>query len=450
MDNTYFRSYEGREPYLFVSYAHLDSARVVPLLSRLKYAPGKLAETTETGEASNLSPPVSDKKRNAGGCYRIWYDEGIDAGSEWPENIERHLQGAAQTVVFWSKASAGSKNCYREMVNANASGKPVLFVLLDDTPLPQAQVGKNSKVLSAWDVTTETLLRSILSGDYLHASLIGPDYPAKPQPPWVLIACLLAFLCAVVGGAVYLTRRQPPDVQPVAAVNTPAVTAAPTKTALVEKTQAVFTNPNIENYVYESLQRFDLMPLTIHNTVLRDAVYARLQLPADAEMPDVQALSTIEELYICGDTFADKREDIRMVNGQYFVSGEKVRQGNLQFSSLRKDVSDFAVIACMTGLHSLALCYQDPQIADGMESLATLSELTYLDLSGNAAASNGFGYLWENRKLTELNLAHTGVSMFYALNSVENLESVYISRDMITGTAQALDSRLSFDVIVID
>ena len=55
---TLLRPYEGTLPYLFVSYAHANDAAVLEIISTLQ-ARG----------------------------FRVWYDEGIEAGSEWPESI---------------------------------------------------------------------------------------------------------------------------------------------------------------------------------------------------------------------------------------------------------------------------------------------------------------------------------------------------------------------------
>lgn len=448
MGSTYFRSYEGRKPYMFISYAHLDSERVVPLLSALKYAPSGMA-AREAATAGDV--PASTRKREARACYRIWYDEGIDAGSEWPENIERHMQGSALTLVFWSAASAMSKNCYREMVNANRSGRPVLFVLLDQTPLPREHAGNTGMTLDGDGAPTEALLRLILASGFLPEDLIGADYPAPPRPPWLLIAGLAAVFAAVVGGAVFLTRQRPEmQTTPVVAVQTPGVTIAPTAAPVQEKALAVFSNPVVAQYVYETLQRFDLMPLTIQDRVLRQAVYARLQLPEDAENPDARALSGIRELHICGDMIANSREDIQMVNGAYFVDGKKAGRGKLRFRSMQETDSDYLVIACMSGLKSLTLSYQAEDDGIGMESLATLPELEYLDISGNAIQADSFSYLWENRKLAELNLAHTDVTTIIALNSLPRMQKVYISRDMLPDMFHTFDSRIRFDVILID
>lgn len=76
-----FVAYGGDEPYLFASYSHRDSGTVLPIISRL---------------------------HDAG--YRIWYDEGIDPGSEWPEMIAQRLRNATLMACFISPNSVASHN----------------------------------------------------------------------------------------------------------------------------------------------------------------------------------------------------------------------------------------------------------------------------------------------------------------------------------------------------
>ncbi len=59
----YFKPYEGSRPYVFISYSHRDSDRVLDIISEL------------------------DRRK-----LRLWYDEGIPAGSDWPKNIESHMR----------------------------------------------------------------------------------------------------------------------------------------------------------------------------------------------------------------------------------------------------------------------------------------------------------------------------------------------------------------------
>lgn len=89
-------AYEGRDPFLFVSYAHLNSEKVLPVIQAL----------------------FADK-------YRVWYDEGIAPGSEWPKNIEDHLKVASAVVVFVSEDSLRSPNCENEVANAAVGTRPV-------------------------------------------------------------------------------------------------------------------------------------------------------------------------------------------------------------------------------------------------------------------------------------------------------------------------------------
>lgn len=99
-------AYEGREAYLFVSYAHKDAARVLPLLWRMQ----------RTG-------------------LRVWFDKGIEAGAEWPETVESHLINAECIVVFLSEAAVSSLNCRNEINLALLEKKKILVVYLEETQL---------------------------------------------------------------------------------------------------------------------------------------------------------------------------------------------------------------------------------------------------------------------------------------------------------------------------
>ena len=99
--------YEGNEPYIFISYAHRDSAAVFEVLSELQ-ARG----------------------------YRLWYDDGIAPGSEWPEDIAQHLDAAAMVIAFVTPSSMASQNCRREISFSLAREKPFLSILLEPTDVP--------------------------------------------------------------------------------------------------------------------------------------------------------------------------------------------------------------------------------------------------------------------------------------------------------------------------
>lgn len=98
-----FRPYEGDEDYVFISYSHEDKERVFPILEALN---------------------------NKG--FRIWYDEGIEWGSEWPDSIEDHLVKATVCMFFYSKTFILSKYCKRELSLAVKYDKGILPVFLDE------------------------------------------------------------------------------------------------------------------------------------------------------------------------------------------------------------------------------------------------------------------------------------------------------------------------------
>lgn len=99
--------YEGSENYIFISYAHKNSAQVMRVVEQL-YARG----------------------------YRIWYDEGITPGGEWPEIIARHLANCTAVLAFITPEFVASENCRREMTFADSHKKQRLSIFLEETELP--------------------------------------------------------------------------------------------------------------------------------------------------------------------------------------------------------------------------------------------------------------------------------------------------------------------------
>ena len=76
--------------------------------------------------------------------YRIWYDEGIEVGSEWPECIAEHLNAAHLVVAFVSNAYIQSDNCRREMNYSLTKKKKIINIFLgktDMTPGMEMQIG---------------------------------------------------------------------------------------------------------------------------------------------------------------------------------------------------------------------------------------------------------------------------------------------------------------------
>ena len=81
-----FTAYSGDEHYAFICYAHADQAVVYPELSWL-----------------------NDHGIN------VWYDEGIDPGTEWSDAIADAIEGCATFIYFISPRSITSEDCRREL-----------------------------------------------------------------------------------------------------------------------------------------------------------------------------------------------------------------------------------------------------------------------------------------------------------------------------------------------
>lgn len=90
------------KPYIFISYAHLDSDEVVPVINALR-----------------------------GRGYNVWYDDGIRVGTEWAKTISERVKNCACMISFVSENYVKSQNCTREVTHAQAHGKPILSALLD-------------------------------------------------------------------------------------------------------------------------------------------------------------------------------------------------------------------------------------------------------------------------------------------------------------------------------
>lgn len=99
-------AYTGNEPYIFISYSHRDMSAVLPVLDGLH-----------------------------NGNFRFWYDNGIEAGSEWPEYVAERMQSCNCVIAFMSKNAQDSHNCRREIHFAIEEKKPLLVVYLEDFTL---------------------------------------------------------------------------------------------------------------------------------------------------------------------------------------------------------------------------------------------------------------------------------------------------------------------------
>ena len=84
-----FEPYDGRDPYIFISYAHADNEVVNGLMNTL-----------------------SDEK------FRLWFDAGLEVGNDFRDELVEKIKNCCAMIFFASERSFISKYCATEIINA--------------------------------------------------------------------------------------------------------------------------------------------------------------------------------------------------------------------------------------------------------------------------------------------------------------------------------------------
>ncbi len=141
--------YEGNEKYIFISYAHKDSPLVLPIIEELD----------EAG-------------------FRVWYDGGIAAGTEWPEYIADHLIRAELVLFFISENALNSQNCTREINYAVSKKKKMLAIHLEEkivmTPGVEMQLGSLQNMFYRRFIDRRSFIAKLIGEDIVRSC--SPDY----------------------------------------------------------------------------------------------------------------------------------------------------------------------------------------------------------------------------------------------------------------------------------
>ena len=103
-----FPAYRGTMPYIFISYSHEDIKEVFRIIKQLNSS-----------------------------RYRIWFDEGIEPGNEWPEVVGRAVLECSQCIVFMSPTAVESRNVRNEINLATSANKNIIVIYLKSTPLSE-------------------------------------------------------------------------------------------------------------------------------------------------------------------------------------------------------------------------------------------------------------------------------------------------------------------------
>lgn len=103
-------SYEGNEPYIFVSYSHADVPHVREILRRI------------------------EKEK-----FRFWYDDTMEIGEDFRLELQSKIENCHAFLLFISPASMQSKYCGMEIITAFKYNKRIYPIYLDDnTEIPGA------------------------------------------------------------------------------------------------------------------------------------------------------------------------------------------------------------------------------------------------------------------------------------------------------------------------
>lgn len=117
MINKKLYPYRGESPYIFLSYSHKDLNEAMEIVNELQ---------------SN--------------GYRVWYDEGIDPGTEWDENIATHVESCSILIALLSRNYLNSSNCKDELNYARDLEKPRLLIYLECIELPRGMQMRLSRL----------------------------------------------------------------------------------------------------------------------------------------------------------------------------------------------------------------------------------------------------------------------------------------------------------------
>ena len=138
----YVIPFEGEQNYIFFSYCHDDAARVFPVIERLAVE-----------------------------GYRVWFDDGIHPGEEWPDVIAKHMSEAAVCIAAVSGPAAESHNCRNELSFALANNKPLLSIVLEDFQMP---LGMQLQLSSARYIKKHEKTEEAFYDDLLGAPILAP------------------------------------------------------------------------------------------------------------------------------------------------------------------------------------------------------------------------------------------------------------------------------------
>ena len=143
-----FPTYKGDNPYVFVCYAHDDSAMVYPDIEWLH----------DQG-------------------FNVWYDEEVSPGTVWRNELADSIEGSNLFLYFVTPQSVDSIYCQREVNFGVDHGIPVLAVHLEETDLSSGMDLTLSTIqaILKYELTNQDYRTKLLSwaGEHIQRCIAG-------------------------------------------------------------------------------------------------------------------------------------------------------------------------------------------------------------------------------------------------------------------------------------
>ena len=219
--------------YIFISYAHKDFERVQPVIRTLQ----------ENG-------------------FRLWYDEGIDPGTEWDKNIAAHIADCSYFIAFISNAYLASSNCKDEINFARDLDKKRFLVYIEDVDLPQEMQMRLSRIQNIFmhkypdknvfynklfaaegiDVCREATYAETTAAKIpaaAPAQSTSTPYPYKQKnSPWLIALVILLAVALLGSGLMFFLSQKGNDTS----AQDPTTTPTPTETVQTPAPEATATS----------------------------------------------------------------------------------------------------------------------------------------------------------------------------------------------------------------
>ncbi|MBP5606207.1 MAG: toll/interleukin-1 receptor domain-containing protein [Ruminiclostridium sp.] len=283
-------------PYIFISYSHRNSEKVVQILKRLC------------------------KER-----YNIWYDIGIVPGTDWDTNIAEHISGCTYFIAFISEEYLESSNCRDEINYARDIEKKMVLIYLSEVSLPSGMGMRLNRLQAIHRINypdEEAFYMKLFSSEGLdecrlteeqmseppEKRKIVPRYPIKNNNLILWISCSAAALVLIITAAVIIavTSADNNTEIPIGTSSTditepPASTidtfSLPEITAVPSATTTTMTPPKTADSVSETAESvtIGIMPKVSEPTFLSDNVKFKFGWTIDKIMEENPSAELIEE-----------------------------------------------------------------------------------------------------------------------------------------------------------